>query len=744
MPIFINEEKKQFHLQGKNTSYIFRIMENGQPGHLYFGKKVAHRKDFSYLFQLPNEPLGNATFTFEGDQHFSLEFLKQEYPVYGTGDFREPAIQVSQPDGSRVTLFEYESFKLVKGKPALEGLPAVYTESADEAETLEILLVDQKLKAELTLSYTVFHKRNVILRNANLKNKGTEELKINRMLSMSVDFPDAEYDLVHLSGAWIRERNIESNRLHKGIQLIDSKRGTSSSQNNPFLALKAVNADEHRGDVFGFNLVYSGNFTAGVQVDHYDTSRVFMGINPFDFSWKLEPGEAFQTPEAVMVYSDAGLNGMSHSFHDLYQNRLVRGVWRDKERPVLINNWEATYFDFNEEKILSISDEANRLGVELFVLDDGWFEGRNNDTTSLGDWTPDLNKLPNGIEGLAEKVSRDGMKFGIWVEPEMISKKSALFENHPEWVLGVQGCHLSHGRNQFILDLTRQDVRNYLFDSLSKVFSSGPIAYVKWDMNRVMTEIGSAQLPPERQEETAHRYILGLYELLERLVSTFPDILFESCASGGNRFDPGMLYYMPQTWTSDNTDAIERLKIQYGTSLVYPLSTMGAHVSSVPNHQTGRSTPLETRFHTALFGMFGYELDVTKMTDAEKEEMKKQIVFYKENRSLIQKGDFYRLLSPFEGNDTSWSVVAKDKSEALVAYYRTLAKPNPGLKRVKVYGLDAKTLYRFKETGLEMTGEELANIGLLLPPFYNGTVHTPQTFLAGDFRSVVWKLEAVK
>ena len=744
MPIFINEEKKQFHLQGKNTSYIFRIMENGQPGHLYFGKKVANREDFSYLFQLPNEPLGNATYTFEGDQHFSLEFLKQEYPVYGTGDFREPAIQVSQPDGSRVTLFEFDSFKLVKGKPALDGLPAAYTESEDEAETLEILLVDQKLNAELVLSYTVFHDRNVILRNARLNNKSTEDLKINRMLSMSVDFPDADYDLVHLSGAWIRERNIESNRLHKGIQQIDSKRGTSSSQNNPFLALKAVNADEHTGDVFGFNLVYSGNFTAGVQVDHYDTSRVFMGINPFDFSWRLEPGETFQTPEAVMVYSDSGLNGMSHSFHDLYQSRLVRGVWRDKERPVLINNWEATYFDFNEEKILSISDEANSLGVELFVLDDGWFEGRNNDTTSLGDWTPDLNKLPNGVEGLAEKVSRDGMKFGIWVEPEMISKKSALYENHPEWVLGVHDRHLSHGRNQFILDLTRQDVRDYLYDALSKVFCSGPIAYVKWDMNRVMTEIGSAQLPPGRQEETAHRYILGLYELLERLVSAFPDILFESCASGGNRFDPGMLYYMPQTWTSDNTDAIERLKIQYGTSLVYPLSTMGAHVSSVPNHQTGRITPLETRFHTALFGMFGYELDVTKMTDAEKEGMKKQIIFYKQNRSLIQKGDFYRLISPFEGNDTSWAVVAKDKSEALVAYYRTLAKPNPGLKRVKVFGLEPKILYKLKETGLEMTGEELANIGLLLPPFYNGTVHTPHTFMAGDFRSVVWKLEAVQ
>jgi len=744
MPIYINKETKQFHLQGHNVSYIFQVLKNGQLGHLYFGKKIRHRDDFSYLLQLPKEPLGNATFTFEGDSQFSLEFIKQEYPSYGTGDYREPAFHLKHDNGSRITRFLYDSYDVIKGKPKLKGLPAVYVESEEEAETLIVTLKDPFTHVTLKLYYTVFLKRNVIIRSAQLINEGDKSVIIERIMSASVDFPTSNFEWIHLDGAWIKERHVTRRKLQKGFQSINSKRGVSSSFHNPFIALMEPNTSEHKGIVYGFSFVYSGNFLAGVEVDHYDTARVVMGINPFDFSWYLEPNEQFQTPEVVMVFSDKGLNGMSQTYHSLYQERLARGYWRDKERPILINNWEATYFDFNEEKISDIAKEASQLGIELFVLDDGWFEGRNDDTTSLGDWFFDKKKLPNGLNGLGNQIEQQGMQFGLWVEPEMISKESRLYKKHPDWLLGAQYELLSHGRNQFILDLTKKEVRDYLFEILSNILRSSPIQYVKWDMNRNMSEIGSDSLPKERQGEVAHRYVLGLYELLEKLTDEFPNVLFESCASGGNRFDPGMLFYMPQTWTSDNTDAIERLKIQYGTSFVYPLSSMGAHVSSVPNHQVRRMTPIHTRFHVAMFGAFGYELDVTKLSDDEKEQIQNQVYFYKKNRSLIQFGTFYRLLSPFEGNDTAWMVVSKDQSEAIVAFYRTLAKPNPGLVQLKLAGLDENKMYRLEGTNQVFGGDELMYAGIQLPAIFNGTVYSSHSFLAGDYQSIIWKLSEVK
>lgn len=744
MPIFVQDDKKQFHLQGKDVSYIFSVLPNGELGHMYFGKKISHRKDFSHLLQLPKEPLGNATFAFEGDSTFSLEFVKREYPSYGTGDYREPAFHFVYEDGSRVTRLQYDHFKRLNGKPSLQGLPAVYVEDENEAETLIITMRDPYTNVCVELSYTVYARYNAIIRSARITNEGKKPLIMDRALSASVDFPHANFDWIHLDGAWIKERHIACDRLSKGFQSVNSKRGVSSSLHNPFIALKERDANEHRGIVYGFSLVYSGNFLAGVEVDHYDMARVLMGINPFDFSWKLEEKESFQTPEVVMVFSDEGLNGMSQTYHELYVNRLVRGKWRQSERPILINNWEATYFNFTESKLMEIVEEASKLGIELFALDDGWFEGRHNDTTSLGDWIADKTKLPEGVKGFGQKVEQNGLQFGIWVEPEMISKKSMLFEKHPDWVLGVQTGPLSHGRNQYMLDLTKEPVQSFIIDTLSQLLSDAPIRYVKWDMNRNMSEIGTDYLDATRQGEVAHRYVLGLYAVLDELTKRFPNVLFESCASGGNRFDPGMLYYMPQTWTSDNTDAIERLKIQYGTSLVYPLSTMGAHVSAVPNHQTRRITPLETRFHVAMFGVFGYELDVTKLPAEEKAKVKNQVAFYKENRKLIQFGRFYRILSPFEQNDTAWMVVSPDRQEAIVAFYRTLAKPNPGLVQLKLVGLDESKFYRVEELNAVYKGDELMHAGITLPAIYNGTVYSDSSFLAGDFQSVVWKLSVVE
>jgi len=518
--------------------------------------------------------------------------------------------------------------------------------------------------------------------------------------------------------------------LVPGLQAVESRRGASSHVQNPFVALLERGADETRGDVYGVSLVYSGSFTAGVEVDQFHAPRLFIGINPFDFGWRLKPGESFQTPEAVLVFSAEGLGGMSRKFHDLYRSRLCRGTFRDKTRPILVNNWEATYFDFNADKIEAIARAGKELGIELFVLDDGWFGKRDSDNSSLGDWFVDRRKLPNGLEDLARRVRDLGMQFGLWFEPEMVSPDSELYRAHPDWCLHIEGRRRTEARQQLILDLTREDVQDYIVRTISDVLSSAPITYVKWDMNRNMTEIGSAKLPPERQRETAHRYMLGLYSVLERITSAFPHVLFESCSGGGGRFDPGMLYYMPQTWTSDNTDAISRLKIQYGTSIVYPVSAMGAHVSAVPNHQVGRVTPLETRGHVALSGNFGYELDLTKFTDEEKEIVKAQTALCKEIRHLVQFGDFYRLLSPFEGNAAAWMFVAKDKREAFAVYVQILKEPYAPLDRFRLKGLNPDLDYEMDEDGLVYGGDELMNAGLPVPQF------------SGDFRSRVWRLRA--
>jgi len=723
----VDKPKELFHLQTEGMSYVIQIV-NGYPVHVYWGKRLREGGAFekTYTFQ---ERASFSPNPVPENRAISLDTLPQEYPQYGTSDFRQPAYQVQLADGTRITELKYAGYLIVDGKPSLEGLPAVYVEAESEAETLVLELEDAYSGLKVELSYSVFNGANAVARSVRYINGGNAAVRLLRVLSANIDFHDDDYEWLYLSGAWARERHVQRRAIGPGGTRIESRRGSSSHQLNPFAALLRPGADEDHGDVFGFSLVYSGNFLAEAEVDQFGMTRVGIGINPFDFNWLLEAGESFQTPEAVLVYSDEGLGGMSRTYHRLYRTRLCRGEHRDRERPILVNNWEATYFNFTANKIEAIAAAGAELGIELFVLDDGWFGKRDSDNCSLGDWIVDAKKLPNGLEDLAQRVNRLGLQFGLWVEPEMISPDSDLYRAHPDWCLHVPGRRRTEGRMQLILDLSREDVREYLYQTLHAVFSSAPISYVKWDMNRNMTEIGSALVAAERQTETAHRYMLGLYELLERITSAFPHILFESCSGGGGRFDPGMLYYMPQTWTSDDSDAIERLKIQYGTSIVYPVSTMGAHVSAVPNHQVGRMTSLETRGNVAMSGNFGYELDLTKFSDEEKEIVKRQVLAYKELRSLVQQGDMYRLKSPFEGNETAWMFVSSDKREAVVFHFKVLGEPNAPLRKLALRGLNSELDYIIEGREGVYGGDLLMQVGL------------PVTGLYGDFSSVWYKLK---
>jgi alpha-galactosidase len=729
MAIVYDQEQQLFHLQAGDTSYILHVLPTGHLGHVYWGPKLRSlRSDhvIRHIERASFSPSYNPA-----DRTYVLDALPFEYPAYGNGDYRQPAYQVQLENGSTITDLLYVSHTIHSGKPSLQGLPSTYVEQEEEADTLEIILEDKLSGLQAALLYTAYTTRNVITRSVKLSNSGEQSLRIHRVLSMSVDFPHDQFELLHLPGAWARERYIETRPLRSGTQSVESRRGASSHQHNPFIALLGKGATEEQGDVYGFSFVYSGNFLASVEVDQFHTTRVGMGINPFDFQWLLESGASFQAPEVVMVYSSTGLTGMSHTYHELYRTRLCRGKFRDASRPVLINNWEATYFNFNAEKIEAIAAAGSELGIELFVLDDGWFGKRDNDKSSLGDWFVDRKKLPNGLEDLVERVTKRGMQFGLWFEPEMISPDSELYRKHPDWCLHVPNRPRTEGRSQLILDLSREDVCQYIVEAVSSILSSAPISYVKWDMNRHMTEIGSALLPAERQRETAHRYMLGLYDVMERVTSAFPDVLFESCSGGGGRFDPGILHYMPQTWTSDNTDAVSRLKIQYGTSIVYPISAMGAHISAVPNHQVHRTTSLQMRGDVAMSGNFGYELDLTKFTPEERELAKQQVALYKELREFVQYGKFYRLISPFEQNDAAWMFVSEDQSEVLACSFRVLAEPNQPLCRLKLRGIDPNRDYQDTETGEVYGGDELMYAGISLPLQH------------GDFHSNLFRFKAL-
>lgn len=735
MPIIFHNESNTFHIYNNQISYIFKVLRNGHLGNIYYGKKTKDRISFDHLIDF--YPRMMNVWQYDGDKTFSLEHIRQEYPSYGTGDMRLPAIEILQENGSRISDFKYLNHKITKGKPKLQGLPATYVENDDEATTLEIMLYDDIIDCKLNLIYTIYEDYPVITRSANLQNGFRNKIYINKIMSMNIDMPDSNYEMCELTGAWARERYIKFRNLEHGVSSIYSLRGHSSHNYNPFIALKRKETTEFNGEIIGFSLVYSGNFLAQVDVDTYDVSRVMLGINPQNFSWKLDLNESFQTPEVVIVYSDNGINGMSQVYHDIYRSRLARGMWRDKVRPILINNWEATYFDFDEDKLLQIAKKAKEVGIELFVLDDGWFGKRNNSKSSLGDWYDNKDKLPSGIIGLSRKIKDIGLKFGLWIEPEMVNIDSEFYRKNPDYILKTPNRHTSQGRNQYVLDFSNPKVIDEIEKQIEKILNDSEVYYIKWDMNRSLSEVYSKISDFDEQGTIYHKYILGVYELYDRLTKKFPNILFESCASGGGRFDPGMLYYAPQGWVSDNTDAIERSKIQFGTSVVYPLSSMGTHVSDIPNHQMMRSTPLNTRANVAYFGTFGYELDILSLSNDEIEQIKEQIKFMKEYRDLIQFGDFYRLLSPFEGNYVSWIVISKDKKIAIIFYMSILNEINSSYKKLKVKGLNPDYLYRIDKSDIFSYGDELMTIGLnITDNFYIDSKEN-----SGDFKSRIYILK---
>ena len=729
MAIVYDASSKTFNLSTSKTSYVLKVLGSNHVAHVYWGKKIK-AKNLDYVLRSKN--WGSFLTNTDNIDDFMLEMTPQEYPGYGSTDLRTPAVELQFSDGTSATDFRYESHNIYAGKNKLNNLPATYVEDENEAMTLELTLVDSLKNVKLILSYSVFEAFDAITRSVKIINESNEDVNINRVLSANVDFRDSDYELLQLSGAWARERHIIRKEIRSGSQSIESRRGSSSHAQNPFMALVRKDTTEQHGEVYGFSLIYSGNFLANVEVDMYENARAQIGINPFDFTWLLKSKEEFTAPEAVLVYSNEGLTGMSHIYNCLYGKRLCKGKYRDEVRPILINNWEATYFDFNETKIKEIAREATNLGMELFVLDDGWFGKRDDDNSSLGDWFVNEEKLKGGLNKLATEINEMGLQFGLWFEPEMVSPISELYKEHPDWCIHIPVRNRSEARRQLILDYSREDVCNYIIEKISEVLSSAPISYVKWDMNRNMSEIGSAKLPANRQREVAHRYILGLYKVLEEITTRFPDVLFESCSGGGGRFDPGMLYYMPQTWTSDNTDAIERLKIQFGTSMVYPNASIGCHVSAVPNHQVDRITPIETRGVVAMSGNFGYELDITKLPESEKEIIKEQVKLYKEIRETIQFGKCYRLSSPFENNDIAWMFISKDCEEIIVSFVRTLAKPNSKFISLKLVGLDESSKYEILGENIIVGGDELMNIGLNVPE------------LKGDYQAKMWRLKKVK
>ena len=725
MSVTYNKEARQFRLRANKTDYVITVAPGGDYlAHTYFGPAVPD-SDLTYLLRLDENPFTPETN--DRDRACYLDTLPFEYPCFGLGDYREHAFKISAPDGTSTCDLRYISHRIYKGKPALEGLPATFATESSPCDTLEITMEDKPAGLTVTLIYTAFEKLDVITRSVIVKNTGDRPCTLTRVYSACVDFDTHEFDMITLNGSWARERAVERCRLHHGKQSIDSMRGESSHQNNPFVALCEHKADEDSGEVFGFNFVYSGNFIAQAEVTQHKKTRFVMGINDADFSWLLEPGESFTAPEAVMVHSVTGLGGMSRTFHDLYRGNLIRGEYKDKRRPILINNWEATYFDFNTDKLISIAKEASKLGIEMLVMDDGWFGHRSSDNSSLGDWFVNESKLPGGLKYLVDEVNKLGMKFGIWFEPEMISPDSDLYRAHPDWAIQVKGRPLTLCREQYVLDYSRREVRDYIYSMMRKILDSANIEYIKWDMNRQLTEVGSAALPAGRQKELWHRYVLGVYELMERLTSDYPHILLENCSGGGARFDPGMLYYSPQIWCSDDTDAVERLKIQYGTSMCYPCSAMGAHVSDCPNHTVGRSTPFATRGHVAMVGTFGYELDVTRIPQEDRDAIPGQIAEFNKFNSLVRTGDHYRIGNMFEDNTfDAWEFVAKDKSEALFEFVQVLGRPNERSRRIKLKGLDPGAYYcREDKPEVKLSGAALMNCGINIGGLW------------GDYRSVI-------
>ena len=727
MSVTFNEEKKIFRLDTEKSTYVMGLSPEGFLGHIYYGDRLFMEAD-NYLLRMEEPPYTPSVN--KREKSAFLDFFPMEYPTGGIGDYRESCLNIRNAAGNMGCELHYTGHEIYKGKKGLKGLPASFA-TEDEAETLEITLKDGDLDLEVVLSYTAFEKENVITRSVRVQNQGKEDLRIEKILSACLDMDNENFSMLSLHGTWARERHIQTGELHYGKQVISSARGESSHQEHPFIALVTNGTEQENGKVYAMHFVYSGNFMAETELCQFDNLRMTMGINPEEFSWLLTPGEEFQAPEVVIVYSGNGLGAMTRSYHDFYRNHLIRSKFKYEKRPILINNWEATYFDFNTDKLLDIAREAKKCGIEMLVMDDGWFGKRNSDNCSLGDWKVNEEKITGGLKHLVDEVNKIGLQFGIWFEPEMISPDSDLYRAHPDWAIQIQGREATQSRNQYVLDFSRPEVRDYAYECVASVLRSANIAYVKWDMNRQLSDLGSSYLPKERQQELFHRYVLGVYELQERLVTEFPDLLLENCSGGGARFDPGMLYYSPQIWCSDNTDAVERLMIQEGSALIYPLSVIGAHVSDCPNHSVGRVTPFETRGHVALAGTFGYELDITKIPEEDRALIPEQTATYNKYRHLIQQGEYYRIASYRENHKYDcWALSSQDKKEVLVTYVQVLGVPNSHSRKVFLRGFDPKVTYRLEGTEETYTGEMLMKGGFLMKDFW------------GDFKSRLYHFTA--
>lgn len=736
MSIQVNASNRLFHLQTKHTSYVFHVIEDGSLGQLYYGPKIPFKDDYANLNTREEHDCTN-TRTDE-DVEFQAELLKQEYAGLGKGDYRYPAFQITYPNGSRTSEFQYRDYELKDGKARLTGLPSTFADDSNDSQTLTVKLADGDL--ELQLHYTVFADEDVIVRSTTFVNHG-KTVFLNRALSAQLDLPDANYDFIQFAGSWSRERHLHRSHLRPGTQSISSLRTASSHQENPFFMLARPHTDNNQGAVFGFNFVYSGNFLDSVEVDQFDTTRVLIGINPDEFGWKLNSGDSFQTPEVIFSYTDNGFNALSQQLGAFYAQHLINPHFAHQERPILINNWEATFMDFTEDKLMPIVERAKELGIEMFVLDDGWFGHRDDDRSSLGDWFVDEKKFNHGIAGFAKRVHDLDMKFGLWFEPEMISIDSKLYQTHPEWMIKTPGRGQTPGRHQFVLDMSRQEVVDYLFGLMSHIIQDAKLDYIKWDMNRNITEMYGADLPADQQLEFSHRYILGVYDLYDRLTKAFPDVLFESCASGGGRFDLGMMYYAPQAWCSDDTDAVERIKIQDGTSYGYTPSMWGAHVSAVPNDQVGRLTSIDMRAKVAYFGAFGYELDVTELSDEEQATIKQQVAFYKQYRKLFQFGTFYRLETPDTSDNVyGWETVSPDKQTAIGMRYQILNGANPAYIRYYFKGLDPERRYTVNDGSEVFSGAELMNAGYFVPRVMN-RLQSPK--VPSDFHADMFIVKAI-
>lgn len=709
----IHAEQGIFTLHTDHTTYQMKVDSYGFLLHLYYGGRATGSME--YLLTYYDRGFSGNPYDAGEDRTYSLDVLPLEYPVQGQGDFRSPSLILQNQDGSCSCDLRYQGYEIKKGKYGLPGLPAVYG-TEEEAQTLEIYLEDAVSHVKVTLLYGVFPAADIITRAVVISHGGEGTVRILKAHSANLDFTHGDFELIQFYGRHAMERNVQRMPVGHGAQVIGSRRGTSSHQYNPFMILAEDGTTEEFGGCYGLSFVYSGGFKGEVEKDQYDQTRIAMGIQDEMFSYRLKPGEEFYGPEVVLSYSGKGLSALSRNYHKIYRNNLCRGKYKTIPRPVLLNNWEATYFDFTGDKIYEIAKQASELGVEMLVLDDGWFGKRDSDFSGLGDWFVNEEKVGGTLAGLVERVNGLGMKFGIWVEPEMVSEDSDLYRAHPDWALTIPGRKPIRGRYQLVLDFSRKEVVDYVSEQIFKVLDSANIEYVKWDMNRSITDVYSAVASAEGQGEVLYRYMLGLYDFLERMHNRYPNLLLEGCSGGGGRFDAGMLYYSPQIWCSDNTDAIDRIRIQYGTSFGYPISAVGSHVSAVPNHQTGRVTSIETRGVTAMAGSFGYELDLNTISEDEKQCVKKQIQEYHKYWNLIHNGDYYRLTNPFERKDlAAWAFVSEDQTEALLNVVTLETHGNPLTSYVKLRGLNPEMLYQEEESGCMYSGAALMNVGIPVP-----------------------------